>query len=1484
MEPILNNIVSLKDTPRKSIDMQLLERYTKKIEGSIIRKIRWTKLQHLYILGNASAAESPLEFAAYEDIYQRWVLIVGAQDEHIQKFLSKCPPILEKLAIRFTGLRELELQRLMGLKTLMLECNRSLEKVMGFEQMPELKKLHLSNTAVRSLEFPKSMPQLSVLYANRTPLERADFLHQLPCLRVLNLSRSSIRSLPSLDQHTLLRVLDLNGTPLSSLDGLALPENLASLDLSELNIPRLPQTLRRMRMLEFLNLSHTILEELPRWLPELGLEFSIEEKGRGIRLYGTQIPGVNMRIFTQSRELILRWFDGLREDDQPFNDVKVVFIGSKGAGKTTLLYRMIGDDVSRTSVGCPIMTKGFFVNGQHRRVRFWDIDSPEIQFRLHDVFLRDRTIYVLVLDAMEENLRARAEKWLGEIRDYTMDVPVIMVVNRADLKTVDMGELEDLSGSYGNIRQILSLSALSDSPEQFQRSFQQPLLEQVLSFPELMQNVPHAWRELARQVAQYDAPFMGLEHYTKLCEQWGIGDFDTQNNLLQCFSDLGICVHRDYNPYLRYSILCDIEWFVKSVTEFFKAAGSETIELHSELSISGGGPASGVMQRGLLEQCLINMAAGRFPDAHTEKRDEQRALVAEQLLGLLRSCKLSIYLSSDLELLPLLCSRKTAKIFHWYQADPQAKNVRIDFRSLPAFVIHMLIDAQGRNLDLQNVRYHGARFVDLQSGDSLVVQKEGDCLQFYSQSEGSHHYLAHMVDLVNLISQRYRLEIEDHAQRRQKIQECLRQEAGQEPVDSMLNEIRVMVLGDGEAGKSCIIRRLLKLRLENEEVLDDTGDATPGVEIHHGTYELIGGRRVRLNFWDFGGQEILHSMHRIFITEQTMCIIVLNARSDTQDDRARYWLRYIQSVSPQMPVLLVLNKMDQNLNASINEYELSRMYPSLEPTVCISAAKDDDDSIRNTLLRQLLRQIGAMDALQTRMPDNWWKVKEVLQTSAEPYIREEAYRQLCRKYHVSDEGDMHTQLLDWFNIMGVGYRCDSAERIGTYMILRPEWVTNAVYAILFNRHEDVKNGIVSRKSLNELLRHTDKILCVDQNTGYNADEVDYVIQMMRRYNLSYCIQEDGRSERQEFIPMLCRRNASPEVGRYADDPDTLEFWIRFEYLPDALLFHMMVSHYKELDRENVWLTGARFVEPGTGSSAVIKREDQTLKVYVRSDRFYPHAARYRDTIRRRIRDLIRDYLPRLKILEECVVYKHHGGVEAFDFERLSRCQSNGMTHCYSKICDEPLSIQDILSQSNQAEQERMGQLMDAVVSACKKMQEVPQHKEEDRRNKQLMHILSGREIQGKPLIVLDQSQGGRGKTGIRMGERDLMFSTEADTPWVILEALNISGAKDKPNWKGHLDKLLDHYNPYGLKHLCMVSYVNCEQKSFAGVWKGFRDLIQTYDPTGWKLIPGMVQPVELKKNTGTNALKLLRCCYSSGAEGESQTQVYHLFVRLDTAT
>ena len=71
----------------------------------------------------------------------------------------------------------------------------------------------------------------------------------------------------------------------------------------------------------------------------------------------------------------------------------------------------------------------------------------------------------------------------------------------------------------------------------------------------------------------------------------------------------------------------------------------------------------------------------------------------------------------------------------------------------------------------------------------------------------------------------------------------------------------------------------------------------------------MGHEHVRLNIWDFGGQEIMHATHQFFLTQRSLYLLVLNGREGGEDADADYWLRLIDSFGAESPVIVVLNKI-----------------------------------------------------------------------------------------------------------------------------------------------------------------------------------------------------------------------------------------------------------------------------------------------------------------------------------------------------------------------------------------------------------------------------------------------------------------------------------------------------------------------------------------------------------------------------------------------
>lgn len=267
-----------------------------------------------------------------------------------------------------------------------------------------------------------------------------------------------------------------------------------------------------------------------------------------------------------------------------------------------------------------------------------------------------------------------------------------------------------------------------------------------------------------------------------------------------------------------------------------------------------------------------------------------------------------------------------------------------------------------------------------------------------------------------------------------------------EHANEALNEAKVVFLGDGGAGKSLSIQRLIN---DCKEQPDFDGETTPGISIQN-KYYTIDEKQILVHYWDFGGQEIMHSMHRMFLTKRTLYVVFINARDNTQDERARYWLHNIKSFADHSPVLLVINQIDQNPSASVNETSLKLLYPELKDIVKLSATCFSSVDFKTDFQDKIANELTKLPTINEPFLYSWKLLKNRLQSMQDYYIDKNKFLSICNECKVDDSISLRTQLLGWFNDLGISFCYQDNYNLSEYMILRPDWITNAIYIILFN--------------------------------------------------------------------------------------------------------------------------------------------------------------------------------------------------------------------------------------------------------------------------------------------------------------------------------------------------------------------------------------------------------------------------------------------------
>ena len=683
-----------------------------------------------------------------------------------------------------------------------------------------------------------------------------------------------------------------------------------------------------------------------------------------------------------------------------------------------------------------------------------------------------------------------------------------------------------------------------------------------------------------------------------------------------------------------------------------------------------------------------------------------------------------------------------------------------------------------------------------------------------------------------------------------------------------LNEIKVVFLGDGEAGKSHTIARLMN---DGGDPVEYTDQSTPGIVIKNKDYNLDG-RRFQVHYWDFGGQEIMHSMHRIFLTNRTMYVVLLNARDDTQGDRAHYWLQNIQSFAPNAPVLLVLNKIDQNPKASVDERTLRSKYPGLTQIVRLSALKDSKDQFNEKFKEVLLQEIVKTRYLDSQWPVSWIRVKERLENMKSHFILGDEYRRICRECQLDN---VELSMLQYFNDLGVSF-CFCGEEdyeLEDHVILRPDWITNGLYIILFNQLEGAKNGLIPHKSIYRLLRSAHcnpDIRCTLPGARYDRPgDIKYVLGVMQKFDLSFT---DGKQN--EFIPMLCQQESTVDIAELEGDDQILEFNMEFEYLPENLLHRLMVERREELDMNNAWRRGAQFQVEKLGYSAVVFIDtDNTLRFFIRHTAPMHRPNTYLTVLKDNV-DRIVDIMG-LKPPTCRLVYKIHGKRAEFSYDRLLKLHARGRKEEYCEELDEDFRIDDILNQSAPDGTEKELRLLADLRRSCQNIQGEPDYcltddgqGLEDKRNRRIRDDLHGWHYR-----IQDQTQRGRSGGGKSIGELDLLLCSENGEPWTAIEALRVSNGTKAP-WNKHLDKLLDNYNYFGASFLYLLTYVDADPTRFAKIWQGYQTHIPNYTSGHYTCIGNSF--LELKRES-SQAFKTAKCLYTCG---DKPITVYHIFARI----
>ncbi len=484
-------------------------------------------------------------------------------------------------------------------------------------------------------------------------------------------------------------------------------------------------------------------------------------------------------------------------------------------------------------------------------------------------------------------------------------------------------------------------------------------------------------------------------------------------------------------------------------------------------------------------------------------------------------------------------------------------------------------------------------------------------------------------------------------------------------------EAKMVLLGEPRAGKTTLQKYLMGLPInENEE-------STPDIQIsswkpfEHDLEDK--NKDIKINLWDFGGQEIQYSLHKLFMTEDTLYVIVLDS---TKDQSPLKYLKFLENYAPNSPFIIINNYGDAQTSSTlkIDENYLRENYNGKEgmPVLkaifnrvsVLKAAKLDPafrkimDEVDVTIKSELLN----LKNLNKEFPKEYQLVKSAIeQEYSKPdkhYITMSYYRELCKSLKITDDEELRKAILGYLNEIGVlRYFKDSP--VTDKHILNPKWLIDGAYSLIIDNETANNFGVLTKNQARNILKRSKK------GFKFEEDESEFIFKTMKFYGLLH----SDENEQKVYIPLRFKSLQPTTLLDFYESGKHFVFEFKSD-IPEEIISNLIVKHFEEITKHYYWSKGAIF--ENNKVRILVKVEDRNIHFYVQGQ-FHQS---YFEILRRTLRKSL-ERLPGLGY-EEIVEFELNNKKIRVVYEYLVDVLTDKLGHYYDHATKTKINENDIV--------------------------------------------------------------------------------------------------------------------------------------------------------------------------------------------------------------
>ncbi|MBX7044493.1 MAG: leucine-rich repeat domain-containing protein [Ignavibacteria bacterium] len=373
-----------------------------------------------------------------------------------------------------------------------------------------------------------------------------------------------------------------------------------------------------------------------------------------------------------------------------------------------------------------------------------------------------------------------------------------------------------------------------------------------------------------------------------------------------------------------------------------------------------------------------------------------------------------------------------------------------------------------------------------------------------------------------------------------------------------IREAKLILVGEGGAGKTSLKNRLL----DPKSTLPEGIDRTRGITVDD--WQISGDKSKDLiHIWDFGGQDVYFPVHRFFMTEKS--VFVLLAATKTTFHNFEYWLPTISEFGGDSPIIIGQTCHDITQDWDIDklfgdEFKIIKFGTSYFIELNLVKNNKGLEEIKNEILKQTYK----LEHFERGVLKPWFKVREELKKISvdTPVINFEKFRNICNKADNSffaKEVNIY-DCAKFLHAIGIILWYDKYDSLKDKVILKPVIAMNAVYALIDDK-DYIQNAIISKKAFEEIW-----------SEKHYKDNIDTLKNMLEIFKVAFKNKDEENTD--EYIIPL-KLNKITDEHRWKNNP-RVEF--RFnKYMPKGLVNQLCAALSIFIqDRTQVWENAVNF--------------------------------------------------------------------------------------------------------------------------------------------------------------------------------------------------------------------------------------------------------------------------------------------------------------------